>query len=94
MLVVVRQFWLSSTKIIGFENFSEIREGARELTLEYVKEILRTEVRKSILFRVSLSGHNAIYDSMRKVESIGKIYDILSMDFSARSSEDPTNPIF
>ena len=56
--------------------FSEICEGMRELTLEDVKEILRTEVRKSILYSSHVSsGHDAINDSMRKVESIEKIYE-------------------
>ena len=65
-----------SLKSLVLRIFSEIREGMRELTLEDVKEILRTEVRKSILYSSHVSsGHDAIYDSMRKVESIEKIYE-------------------
>jgi len=45
------------------------------LTLEDIKEILRIEVRKSILHSGHVSeGHNEIYDSMRKVESLEKVY--------------------
>ena len=62
-----------SLKSLVLRIFSEIREGMRELTLEDVKEILRTEVRKSILYSSHVSsGHDAINDSMRKVESIEK----------------------
>ena len=39
-----------SLKSLVLRIFSEIREGMRELTFEDVKEILRTEVRKSILY--------------------------------------------
>jgi hypothetical protein len=46
-----------------------------KLTLEDIKEILRIEVRKSILHSGHVSeGHNEIYDSMRKVESLEKVY--------------------
>ena len=65
-----------SLKSLVLRLFSEIREGMRELTLEDVKEILRTEVRKSILHSSHVSsGHDSIYDSMRKVESLEKIYE-------------------
>jgi integrase len=47
----------------------------KNLTLEDIKEILRIEVRKSILHSGHVSGgHNEIYDSMRKVESLEKVY--------------------
>ncbi|MCS5634190.1 MAG: site-specific integrase [Candidatus Marinimicrobia bacterium] len=47
----------------------------KNLSLEDIKEILRIEVRKSILHSSHISeGHNEIYDSMRKVESREKIY--------------------
>jgi hypothetical protein len=47
----------------------------KKLTLEDIKEILRIEVRKSILHSGHVSGsHNEIYDSMKKVESREKIY--------------------
>jgi integrase len=55
--------------------YSDIRSGMKKLTLEDIKEILRIEVRKSILHSGHVSGgHNEIYDSMRKVESREKIY--------------------
>jgi integrase len=47
----------------------------KNLTLEDIKEILRIEVRKSILHSGHVSGgHNEIYDSMRKVKSLEKVY--------------------
>jgi len=47
----------------------------KNLTIEDIKEILRIEVRKSILHSSHISeGHNEIYDSMRKIESREKIY--------------------
>jgi integrase len=47
----------------------------KNLSLEDIKEILRIEVRKSILHSSHISeGHNEIYDSMRKIESREKIY--------------------
>ena len=55
--------------------YSDIRSGMEKLTLEDIKEILRIEVRKSILHSGHVSeGHNEIYDSMRKVESLEKVY--------------------
>ncbi len=55
--------------------FSDIRSGMKDLNLEDIKEILRTEVRKSILHSGHVSeGHNEIYDSMKKVESLEKVY--------------------
>ena len=55
--------------------YSDIRSGMKNLSLEDIKEILRIEVRKSILHSGHVSGgHNEIYDSMRKVESREKIY--------------------
>lgn len=55
--------------------YSDIRSGMKNLTLEDIKEILRIEVRKSILHSGHVSGgHNEIYDSMRKVKSLEKVY--------------------
>ena len=55
--------------------YSDIRSGMKNLSLEDIKEILRIEVRKSILHSSHIfEGHNEIYDSMRKVESREKIY--------------------
>ena len=55
--------------------YSDIRSGMKNLSLEDIKEILRIEVRKSILHSSHISeGHNEIYDSMRKIESRKKIY--------------------
>ena len=55
--------------------YSDIRSGMKNLSLEDIKEILRIEVRKSILHSSHISeGHNEIYDSMRKIESREKIY--------------------
>ena len=55
--------------------YSDIRSGMKNLSLEDIKEILRIEVRKSILHSGHVSeGHNEIYDSMRKVESLEKVY--------------------
>ena len=62
-------------KSIVQQLYSDIRSGMKNLTLEDIKEILRIEVRKSILHSGHVSGgHNEIYDSMRKVESREKIY--------------------
>ena len=55
--------------------YSDIRSGMKNLSLEDIKEILRIEVRKSILHSSHISeGHNEIYDSMKKIESREKIY--------------------
>jgi integrase len=55
--------------------YSDIRTGMKKLTLEDIKEILQIEVRKSILHSGHVSGgHNEIYDSMRKVKSLEKVY--------------------
>ena len=55
--------------------YSDIRSGMKNLSLEDIKEILRIEVRKSILHSSHISeGHNEIYDSMRKIESREMIY--------------------
>ena len=60
---------------IVIQLYSDIRSGMKNLTLEDIKEILRIEVRKSILHSGHVSGgHNEIYDSMRKVESLEKVY--------------------
>ncbi len=62
-------------KSIVQQLYSDIRSGMKNLTLEDIKEILRIEVRKSILHSGHVSGgHNEIYDSMRKIESREKIY--------------------
>ena len=62
-------------KSIVQQLYSDIRSGMKNLTLEDIKEILRIEVRKSILHSGHVSGgHNEIYDSMRKVESLEKVY--------------------
>ncbi len=62
-------------KFIVQELFSQIRSGMKNLSLEDIKEILRIEVRKSILHSSHVSGgHNEIYDSMRKVESLENVY--------------------
>ena len=62
-------------KSIVQQLYSDIRFGMKKLTLEDIKEILRIEVRKSILHSGHVSGgHNEIYDSMRKVESLEKVY--------------------
>ena len=45
------------------EIFQDIRDGMKELTLDDIKEILRIEVRKSILHSGHVSaGHKEIYD--------------------------------
>ncbi len=55
--------------------YNEIRSGMRDLTLSDIKDILRIEVRKSILHSGHVSeGHNEIFDSMRKIESLEKVY--------------------
>ena len=55
--------------------YNEIRSGMRDLTLSDIKDILRIEVRKSILHSSHVSeGHNEIFDSMRKIESLEKVY--------------------
>ena len=62
-------------KSIVQQLYSDIRSGMKNLTLEDIKEILRIVVRKSILHSGHVSGgHNEIYDSMRKVESLEKVY--------------------
>lgn len=62
-------------KSIVQQLYSDIRSGMKNLSLEDIKEILRIEVRKSILHSSHISeGHNEIYDSMRKIESREKIY--------------------
>ena len=62
-------------KSIVQQLYSDIRSGMEKLTLEDIKEILRIEVRKSILHSSHISeGHNEIYDSMRKIESREMIY--------------------
>jgi hypothetical protein len=62
-------------KRIVIQLYSDIRSGMKNLTLEDIKEILRIEVRKSILHSSHVSGgHNDIYDSMKKVESLEKVY--------------------
>ncbi len=57
------------------EIFQDIRDGMKKLTLDDIKEILRIEVRKSILHSGHVSsGHNEIYDSMKKIESLETVY--------------------
>ena len=57
------------------EIFQDIRDGMKELTLDDIKEILRIEVRKSILHSGHVSsGHKEIYDSMKKIESLETVY--------------------
>ena len=50
--------------------FSDIRSGMKELSLEDIKEILRTEVRKSILHSHHVDLGTNKYDSMKKIESV------------------------
>ena len=52
------------------ELFSEIRSGMRDLSLEDIKEILRIEVRKSILHSHHVDLGTSKYDSMKKIESV------------------------
>ena len=53
--------------------FSDIRSGMKELSLEDIKEILRTEVRKSILHSHHVDLGTNKYDSMKKIESVETI---------------------
>ena len=55
------------------ELFSEIRSGMRDLSLEDIKEILRIEVRKSILHSHHVDLGTSKYDSMKKIESVETI---------------------
>jgi len=57
--------------------FSDVRTGMKDLSLDDIKEILWIEVRESILHSSHVSeGHNEIFDSMKKVESLKKVYKI------------------
>ena len=54
-------------KKILLKLFSDVRSGMKDLSLDDIKEILRIEVRKSILHSGHVSeGHNEIFDSMKK----------------------------
>ena len=53
--------------------FQDIRSGMKELSLEDIKEILRTEVRKSILHSHHVDLGTNKYDSMKKIESVETI---------------------
>ena len=62
-------------KKILLKLFSDVRSGMKDLSLDDIKEILRIEVRKSILHSGHVSeGHNEIFDSMKKIESLEKVY--------------------
>ena len=62
-----------SLKILVQELFSDIRSGMKDLTLEDIKEILRIEVRKSILHSHHVDLGTSKYDSMKKIESVETI---------------------
>jgi len=62
-----------SLKILVQELFSDIRSGMEDLTLEDIKEILRIEVRKSILHSHHVDLGTSKYDSMKKIESVETI---------------------
>ena len=51
----------------------KFRLGMKELSLEDIKEILRTEVRKSILHSHHVDLGTNKYDSMKKIESVETI---------------------
>ena len=55
------------------ELFQDIRLGMKELSLDDIKEILRTEVRKSILHSHHVDLGTNKYDSMKKIESVETI---------------------
>ena len=55
------------------ELFQDIRLGMKDLDLEDIKEILRTEVRKSILHSHHVDLGTNKYDSMKKIESVETI---------------------
>ena len=52
------------------ELFRDIRQGMKDLDIEDIKEILRTEVRKSILHSHHMDLGTNKYDSMKKIESV------------------------
>ena len=61
-------------KKILLKLFSDVRSGMKDLSLDDIKEILKIEVRKSILHSGHVSeGHNEIFDSMKKIESLEKV---------------------
>ena len=62
-----------SLKILVQELFSDIRSGMKDLTLEDIKEILRIEVRESILHSHHVDLGIPKYDSMKKIESVETI---------------------
>ena len=55
------------------ELFQDIRLGMKDLNIENIKEILRTEVRKSILHSHHVDLGTNKYDSMKKIESVETI---------------------
>ena len=55
------------------ELFQDIRQGMKDLDIEDIKEILRTEVRKSILHSHHVDLGTNKYDSMKKIESVETI---------------------
>ena len=62
-----------SLNILVEELFSDIRSGMKNLSIDEIKEILRVEVRKSILHSHHVDLGTNKYDSMKKIESMEKI---------------------
>ena len=62
-----------SLNILVEELFEGIRSGMKNLTIDEIKEILRVEVRKSILHSHHVDLGTNKYDSMKKIESVEKI---------------------
>ena len=59
-----------SLNILVDELFEEVRSGMKNLTIDEIKEILRVEVRKSILHSHHVDLGTSKYDSMKQVESL------------------------
>ena len=62
-------------KSIVQQLYSEIRSGMKNLTLEDIKEILRIEVRKSILYSHQVSEESNKHSERGVHKSIGHILD-------------------
>jgi integrase len=63
-------------KLIVQQLYSDIRSGMKDLTLEDIKEILRTEVRKSILYSHQVSEESNKHSERGVHKSIGHVLDL------------------
>ena len=72
-----KQAWLICQNLnrITTELFAEIRMGMKSLTIEEIKEILRVEIRKQILWAHHVNEGTSEHDIQNRMNSLSSVSD-------------------